>query len=240
MSLSRFKFRPTFWPTVMTVPMVLVMIGLSIWQVQRLHWKEGLIADRQSRIAAAPVDLPAAAGDLDKIEYRRIGITGHYLHDHELYLAARSMNDNVGYHIITPFVLQSGETVLVDRGWVPTAKKLPESRPEAQQTGELTLDGVIRLSQRQAWMQPDNEPDKNVWFFIDLPAMAQKTGLSLRTDIYVDAGPAPVPGGYPLGGQTHINLPNDHLQYAITWGLLAAALIVIYVVYHLQQERERK
>jgi surfeit locus 1 family protein len=240
MLLAQLKFRPTFWPTIMTVPMVLVMIGLSIWQVERLHWKEGLIAERHGRISAAPIDLPAAGGDLDKIEYRRVAITGHYLHDHELYLAARSMNDNVGYHIITPFVLGSGETVLVDRGWVPTAKKLPESRPEAQQTGDLTVDGVIRLSQRQAWMQPDNEPDKNVWFFIDLPAMAQMTGLPLRTDIYVEAGPAPVPGGYPLGGQTHINLPNDHLQYAITWGLLAVALIVIYVVYHLQQERQRK
>ncbi|MET1025607.1 MAG: SURF1 family protein, partial [Dongiaceae bacterium] len=157
MSLSQFKFRPTFWPTVMTVPMVIIMIGLSIWQVQRLHWKEGLIADRQGRIAAAPIDLPAAGSNLDQIEYRRIAITGHYLHDHELYLAARSMNDNVGYHVITPFVLRSGETVLVDRGWVPTDKKLPASRPEAQQAGELTLDGVIRLSQRQAWMQPDNE-----------------------------------------------------------------------------------
>jgi surfeit locus 1 family protein len=241
MLLSRLKFRPTFWPTVFTVPAVLVMIGLSIWQVQRLQWKEGLIADRQERVAAAPIDLPPPGGDLAKFEYRRVNLTGHYQHDHELYLAARSMNGNVGYHIVTPFVLQDGETVLVDRGWVPTEKKLPDSRTAGQQEGEVTVDGVIRLSQHQAWMQPDNEPDQNVWFFIDLPAMAKHVGAaSIRQDIYVEAGPAPVPGGYPLGGQIHINLPNDHLQYAITWALLAAALIVIYIVYHLRLQRERE
>jgi surfeit locus 1 family protein len=240
MWLSRLKFRPTLGPTLFTVPAVLIMIGLSIWQVQRLHWKEGLIADRQARVTAEPVALPAAGSDLGAAEYRRVSLTGQYQHDHELYLAARSMNGNVGYHIMTPFTLQDGGTVLVDRGWVPTEKKLPESREAGQQAGTVTVDGVVRLSQQKAWMQPDNEPDQNVWFFIDLPAIAKHLGMpAMRQDIYVDAGPAPVPGGYPLGGQTHINLPNDHLQYAITWALLAGALIVIYILYHLRLQREQ-
>src|SRR5260221_3837091 len=156
-----------------------------------------------------------------------------------MYLAARSMNGNVGYHIVTPMILTGGNTVLVDRGWVPIEKKLPESRPQGQQAGNITIDGVVRLSQHQAFMQPDNEPDQNVWFYLDLPAMTAKAGLTARSDLYVEAGPAAVPGGYPIGGQTHINLPNDHLQYAITWALLAVALIVIYVIYHLRPQQER-
>jgi len=232
--MSKRVFRPTLWPTVFTIPCVLIMIGLSIWQVERLQWKEGLIADRQARITAAPIDLPPAGSDLGAAEYRRVRLTGQFQNDHEMYLAARSMNSSVGYHIVTPFVMDNGGTVLVDRGWVPETKKLPDARPQGQLAGAVTMDGVVRLSQRQSFLQPDNEPDKNVWFFLDLPAMVAKAGLSARSDIYVEAAASDIPGTYPLGGQTRINLPNDHLQYAITWALLAAALIVIYVLYHYQ------
>jgi surfeit locus 1 family protein len=142
--------------------------------------------------------------------------------------------------VLTPFELTGGGIVLIDRGWVPVERKAPESRAEGQLAGTQTLEGVVRLAHGQAWMQPDNEPAHNMWFFVDLPAMVAASGVDLRTDLYVDAGPAENPGKYPVGGQTRIELPNDHLQYAVTWGLLAAALAVIYVLYHLKLERERR
>jgi surfeit locus 1 family protein len=169
-----------------------------------------------------------------------VRLEGSFLHDKELYLGARSMNGNPGYHVLTPFALADGGTVLVDRGWVPVERKTPESRPEGQVAGTQTVEGIVRLPGRQAWMQPDNEPGKNMWFYVDLPAMATAMGADIRTDLYVDAGAAENPGTYPVGGQTRIEIPNDHLQYAITWGLLAVALAVIYVLYHLKLERERK
>ena len=70
--------------------------------------------------------------------------------------------------------------------------------------------------------------------------MAAASGLGFRTDLYLDAGAAPNPGGFPIGGQTRINVPNDHLQYAVTWALLALALVVIYVIYHLKPAAEPK
>ena len=72
----RLPFRPTFWPTVFTVPAILVMIGLAIWQVQRLHWKEDLIAQRVSRTTADPIPLPPAGTDLSSLEFRRVTVTG--------------------------------------------------------------------------------------------------------------------------------------------------------------------
>ncbi|MEZ5833719.1 MAG: SURF1 family protein [Dongiaceae bacterium] len=238
--LSKLRFRPTLWPTLFSVPAIIVMIGLCIWQVQRLHWKEGLIAERESRVTAEPIALPPVGTDPETVEYRRVHLEGTFLHDKELYLGARSMNGNVGYQILTPFALAGGGTVLIDRGWVPVERKAPERRAEGQLAGTQTVEGVVRVPPGKAWMQPDNEPGKNMWFFVDLPAMAAASGIDFRTDLYVDAGPAENPGKYPVGGQTRIELPNDHLQYAITWGLLAAALAVIYVLYHLKLERERK
>jgi surfeit locus 1 family protein len=235
----RLPFRPTFWPTVFTVPAILVMIGLAIWQVQRLQWKEGVIAERTARTTATPIDLPAAGTDLSGLEFRRVTVTGTFDHAHEFYLAARSQNGNVGYWIVTPLKTDKDETVLIERGWVPETKKLPDTRAEGQVGGTVTLSGFIRLPQVKSFFQPDNEAQKNVWFYLDPKQMAEAANIPVRTDLYLDADLAHNPGGFPIGGQTRINLPNDHLQYAITWALLALSLAGVYVVYHLNLERER-
>ena len=238
--LSKLRFRPTLWPTFISVPAFIVLVGLCVWQVQRLHWKQELIADREARVAAEPIALPAAGVDPASVDYRRVRLEGAFRHDKELFLGARSLNGNVGYQVLTPFELAGGGAILIDRGWVPVERKGPESRAEGQLAGPQTVDGIVRLAPGKVWMQPDNEPAHNMWFFVDLPAMKAASGVDLRTDLYVDAGPAQNPGKYPVGGQTRIELPNDHLQYAITWGLLALALAVIYVLYHLKLERERR
>ncbi|HEX2580803.1 MAG TPA: SURF1 family protein [Dongiaceae bacterium] len=220
--------------------MFLVLVGLSVWQVQRLQWKEALIAERVSRTQASAADLPARADE--QSEFRHVRVQGSFLHEGELYLAARDIGEgNPGYHILTPFHLSDGRgAIIVDRGFVPVERKLPSSRPKGQVTGTVTVDGYVRFPQRRAWFQPENEPGKNVWFTVDLAAMANKlTFADLRRDLYVEAGPQPNPGGWPRGGQTRIELPNDHLQYALTWALLALALAVIYVVYHLQLEGKK-
>ena len=118
------------------------------------------------------------------------------------------------------------------------AARTRQRRPEGQVAGIVTVDGAIRAPGVQHWLQPDNEPAQNIWFWSDLPAMAA-CGASRPPDklvpVFLEAGPAPDPGGLPIGGQTKVNLPNDHLQYAITWYALAAALAVIYVLYHRQR-----
>ena len=137
---------------------------------------------------------------------------------------------------MTPLVRRDGPPVLVNRGWVPKDRKEPASRSPGQVAGEVSVDGIARVSQvRTGWLSgmiPDNQPDRNLWFTMDLPAMAAALGLPEVAPLYVEAGPAPNPGTYPLGGQTRVSLPNDHLQYAATWFLLAIALAVIYVVFH--------
>lgn len=243
--IGAMTFRPTLWPTVFAVPAVLVLIGLGTWQLDRLAWKSALIEQMQTRVSAppAPLDqvLAEAGGDLHAVEYRTAELTGRFRHQAEMYLAARSMNGNPGYHVVTPFESALGRTVLVDRGWVPLDRKLPETRPQGQIRGEVTIEGVVRVPRAgKSWLQPDNEPEHNMWFWIDLPAMAAHAGAGAAggelAPVYLAAGPAENPGGYPIGGQTRINLPNDHLQYALTWYALAVALIVIYVVYHRRPE----
>lgn len=239
--MALMSFRPTFWPTVFTIPAVLVLLALGTWQLQRMQWKEAQITERVERTTSAPVPLPRGADlapeERAAIEYRRAVVTGTFLHDREMYLAARSMRGNPGYQVVTPFRLAEPGSgaghVLINRGWIPIDRKDPATRQPGLIEGEVAVDGIIRLEGRPGWMVPDNQPEDNIWFWVDLPAMAAYADLAGDVaPVYLDAGEAEIPGTYPLGGQTRIQLPNDHLQYALTWYSLAVALVVIYFVYH--------
>ncbi|MGE0714342.1 MAG: SURF1 family protein [Alphaproteobacteria bacterium] len=227
-----FRFRPQPWPTLMAVPGVIVLIALGIWQLQRHEWKAGLIAEREAGISAPAIPLPARIDAPEALSFRHVSVTGTLRHDKELYVAAVSRRGNDGYQIVTPMERAAGPPVLVNRGWVPKDRHDPRTRAAGQVAGTVTIEGIARLRQQRQGLIPENQVDRNLWFTMDLPVMAEALGLPEVAPVYVEAGPAPNPGGYPLGGQTRVSLPNDHLQYAFTWFMLAIALAVIYVVYH--------
>jgi surfeit locus 1 family protein len=224
--------KPTFWPTLFTIPALIVLICLGLWQLDRLAWKRHIIETVESRIHAAPVPLPAGqAIDPEAWEYRRVTVSGRLLNDKEMHLLAYTERGNLGYHLIVPLARDDDGIVLVDRGWVPAAQKTPESRRESQPKGEITLEGVVRKGWHRGWFVPENDPAQNLWFYADVGALARQADVVVPP-LLVEAGPAANPGDLPIGGQTVINIPNDHLQYALTWFGFAVVLTVIYVIYH--------
>src|SRR5690242_5884167 len=80
--------RPAFWPSAITLGALLVLLGLGTWQVERLRWKEGIIAERQAALTAPPVPLPASLDEARREEFRNVVLRGEFLHRNELYLAA--------------------------------------------------------------------------------------------------------------------------------------------------------
>jgi surfeit locus 1 family protein len=229
--------RSLLWPTFWSALGLLLLLGLGTWQVQRLQWKEGLIAERNAALAAAPVPLPQTLDAARALEFRPVRAEGEFLNDHELYLNAQSFSGDQGFLIVTPFRLGDGQIVFIDRGFVPTARKEPATRAAGQITGPTTVTGLLRLPEPPGTFTPANEPQKNSWFSIDLPAMAQAAGIGSALPFYVDADKTPNPGGWPQGGQTITDLPNNHLQYAITWYALAVALIAIYIRFAIRRRR---
>ena len=214
---------------------LVILVGLGTWQVQRLHWKEGLLADIAARKDAPAVPLSAIAamaasgGD---IEYRVVTATGHYLNNKERDFLA-TYAEQPGFHIYTPLQLDDGRYVFVNRGFVPSDAKEPEKRKQGQLTGEQTLTGLARakLAEQPSGM-PDNDLAKNIFFWRDLDAMASSVGLPKDKVLpfFIDADKTPNPEGLPVGGVTIIDLPNSHLQYAVTWYGLAAALVAIVAI----------
>jgi len=226
-------------PTLFTLFGMILLLGLGTWQLQRLKWKEGLIAAREAAMTGTPVPLPATLGAARALVYHRVRAEGRFLNYRELYLHAIAADGAAGYHILTPLALGGGRFVLVDRGFVPEELKSPARRAAANTAGERSVTGVLRLPEQHGWFVPDNEPARNEWFFIDLPAMAAAAHVDSFPPFYLAADATPNPGGYPIGGQTRIDLPNHHLQYAITWYSLAAALLVFYVLLVRRHRGER-
>jgi len=228
------NFRPTFWPTVFSLPALLICLALGAWQIERLFWKQDLIARRDAAVAAAPAPVPKTLAEARGMEYRHVSNEGSYLYDKEIFLGATSDAGGQGYQVLTPLLEPGGRVVFVNRGYIPAELKDSARRPAAQIPGTVHVQGLLRLppTARPNWFLPDNRPDLNYWFWVDLPAMAAADNLDRVAPFYIDADATPNPGGWPKGGVTRLTLPNNHLQYAITWFSLAIALIVIYVLFH--------
>ena len=212
------------------MPALIVLVALGLWQVERLAWKLDLISQREAALAAPARNL-AASGRVE-LGFSKVRVVGRFAHDQEVHLVAPPRRGRLGYHIITPLARGgAGPLVLVDRGWVPTELKNPNARPQGLHEGKVAIVGYARKPGQPGWFTPDNEPQRNIWYWLDVAAIAQQRGLDLLP-LIIEADAAPNPGGYPVGGQTRISLPNNHLGYAITWFGLAAGLVAGYIAFH--------
>jgi surfeit locus 1 family protein len=239
-SAGALRFRPRLWPSLATLAALALLLGLGTWQVQRLHWKEGLIAARTAQLAAPPAPLPATAADWRGWDFRKVTVRGTFRHDLEQRFGAFTVEGQFGQHVLTPLVRPDGAAVLVDRGFVPADRAAVETRRQGEIPGVVEITGIARYrgAERPGWFTPANQPADRSWYWYDMRALAQTVGLELLP-VVVEADATPNPGGLPIGGQTRIELPNNHLQYAITWYGLAAALVVVYVAFCFQGVRPR-
>jgi surfeit locus 1 family protein len=235
------RLRPLFWPTAIMLPIVVFALALGVWQMDRREWKRDILDRMAANQAAPPMPFEELVkGDSLRREYGRVRIAGTFLHDKEFYLAARSLKDKVGMQVVTPLRTDSGTIVLFDRGWIPSEKKDPGKRAEGQRPGRVELTGIVRRSQVKRQFAPDNDPARNFWFHVDVPLMRQMAGGApdpVLDTFFLEADATANPGGVPIGGQTRLDIPNDHLQYAITWFLIALAGAGVYLAYHWENGR---
>lgn len=211
-----------------------ILCGLGTWQVERLWWKEALIRQIEERTRSAPVDLSTIErrfSETGDVEYTPMTVRGRFLHEAERHFLA-TFEGEAGWFVYTPLRLGDGRILFVNRGFVPYARKDSATRRNGLVGGEVALTGLARnpLSEKPSSMVPDNDVGKNVFLWKSLPEMAQALPPEARSSLlpfFFDAGPGAAPGGYPVGGVTVVELPNSHLQYALTWYGLAAVLLVM-------------
>jgi surfeit locus 1 family protein len=234
----RFYFRPLLKPTLWTLPFFVTLIWLGAWQIERLHWKLGLIAEVNSNLTAPPIALDRAlALGPESAQYHRVALAGTFDNSKEAYVFTTGENGEPVFHVVTPFALAGGGMLLVDRGFIPQTLRDPKTRAAGQLAGPQHIVGVWRIPDAPGAFTPAPDMARRIWYARDIAGIARADGIALAAPVIVEADSTPNPGGWPKGGQTIVNFPNDHLQYAITWFMLAAGLLAVYLAYHRSKGR---
>lgn len=182
-----------------------VLIWLGTWQLQRLAWKEGVLAEIRAEIGADPVPLPAAIDP--SMKYMPVTATGE-IGSEELHVLVSRKQIGAGYLIIAPLTLTDGRRVLLDRGFVRDMEK-----DEERAGGQVTVVGNLHWPDDINSSTPEPDVGRNIWFGRNIPAMAEALDTEPVLIVARDstgAGIEPMPVGIE-------GIPNDHLEYAITW-----------------------
>jgi surfeit locus 1 family protein len=226
MSPLNSRLRPLLWPGVMTAAMLAVLLGLGTWQVERLHWKQGVLSQIARAEAASALPLTDAPES-----YTKVRVTGHLRDDLSASYGAEVRDTptgtQLGTQLIVPLERDDGSAILVDRGWVPDRRP----RPLAQADPVVTIEGYVRPSDTPGVFSATDSPATRRFYTLDAPTIGKDLGLDrVAPFILVALGPPP-PERYPDPARHLPRPPNNHLSYAITWYGLAIALVVIFVLW---------
>jgi surfeit locus 1 family protein len=234
--LSKFRAAGLLWPTLFALAALAMLLSLGTWQMNRKAWKDGLQQQIVERTRAAPVELTPAVAARD-FEYLRVKVQGRFLHTQtrNLYWP---LSGQLGSLIYTPMVLDDGMIVLVNRGWVPDGLTDAQLRLPS---GPIELTGLLRAPEIPNRFTPQNTPSANQWYWRDVASMLACQGQPVEPDckalkgraypFSIDAEAGAEGSGFPRGGTTSLNLPNKHLEYAVTWYGLALTLIGVYAAF---------
>ena len=232
------------WPIVLAAVVgVTLLVGLGSWQLLRLQWKLDLIDKRAASLTGNPVtinDIEAGMEHGYDVDFLRVRLNGNYRHEASRYIY-RARGKRPGYQLITPFIDKSGFIVFVDRGFLDQRmREAPIVTDTRKPEGELTITGITRnrASDRNMF-SPDADTKQGIWYWYDLVGISASMPDNLLEGyegpapitsalfVQLERGGEPGTGKWPDPEDLKVELPNNHLQYAVTWYALALVLVVM-------------
>lgn len=211
-----------FWfPLIAAILGAVVLVSLGTWQVKRLAWKQGVIAQMEAKLMQAPIALPVSVS-FEQDRYRAVTTQGRF-DGPAIKVLSSKKDEGAVYRHLAPFITTQGRRILVDRGYTAADAQA------ALAAGEFALSGHLIWPDDANNMTPDPDLEDHLWYGRDLPAMAAAYGTEGIMIVAQHATPAD-PHVTPWPVDT-INIPNDHLQYAATWFSLAVIWIIMTTLY---------
>ena len=236
--------------TVLVLAAMAVMARLGIWQLDRLKTRRAFNARVTAEMAAPVLDLRDGApqADLIQMEYRTVTVSGVYDPQGEIALRNQVWNDQWGVHLITPLkIAGSDQAILVDRGWIPGVDYQAGNWSQYDESGKVTVRGVIRLSENKAELGRRSDPTPvpgagplKTWNFVNIPRLQEQISEPLLP-VYIQQAPAQGWQGLPYRSQPELDLSEGpHLSYAVQWFMFATILGIGYPFYIRRQESRRE
>lgn len=197
----------------------IILIGLGLWQLQRLAWKEGILSQIEARLGDVPEALPAAPDPVDD-RYRPVFVSGHFV-GAPLFVLTSRPESGPGYRVIAGFETTDGRRIMVDRGF------LPEDRRDAPRSdGAMTVNGTLHWPDETDSYTPPPDSARGIWFARDVPAMA----AVLQAEQVLLVARSDTGDGIKAIAVDTTGIPNNHLNYAITWFCLAVVWLGMTVL----------
>lgn len=203
--------RRTIFILIIGLAGIAVLLSLGVWQVQRLTWKQGILAEIDAKISGAPIALPAAP-NVTTHKYQPVEISGRFVENRIRVLVSQKLI-GAGYRIIQPFQTKD-RVILIDRGFVKI------DQIEDLRNDQASVLGNLHWPDEVDDYTPEPDMKRDIWFARDVTALADTLNtdpiLVIAREITPDSekvSPIPISSS---------GIPNDHLQYAITWFALAA------------------
>lgn len=225
-----------FWATICTVVGIAVLVALGMWQLQRLEWKNNLIARITAQQEAAPVDggalIAAAMAPGADYTYAPARVYGLYDNGKAFLVGPRTHDGEAGYHLISALQIlednQPAYTLLVNRGWVA-------ERPASMPAGFTTVSGLLRPVEAPNRFVPPNNPARDEWYSVDIPQLiAAKDMQNVLPYVLYAEGEEPADPAMQVAGAYHTpggpQLANNHRQYAYFWFAMAAVMAAVYAL----------
>ncbi len=243
--LIRFRSAGLVWPTVLSILGLAILVSLGTWQLQRKAWKDRLIAAVSARQDRAPIALEQARADWrtspDDTEYTPVTVRGAFAGDVAKLYYAPHPKFGPGSDVYSPLTVGPGRVVWVNRGFLPDRMR---GQAPTTTTGPIEVVGLVRAPAERGGFDPDNDVARNLWYWRDLAGMhasAFPKGGVEAEPFFIEARTVEgvAADGWPRPGASAPEIPNRHLEYAVTWYGLALTLLGVYVAFAWSRLRAR-
>lgn len=223
------SFRPGVLLTVLTGAALVVLVGLGTWQAGRIAPKKQLVSAIEAGLAAPPVALPVHLDNPAAVAYRRFSFEGAASAEEPVRVFGTNLQGRAGYHLYKPVVREFGRAVIVNFGWVPFELEMMPTLS----SGPVSIQGVLMANPVAGAFTIANDSKNGNWYIADVHEIAAHYGLGSK-DYYhfrLFADHTGEPRALPRGSQVRVDIPNNHLEYMLTWYGIAAALIGVYIAF---------
>ena len=222
------KFRPSWFLTVAAAAVIAATVSLAAWQFDRAAGKRVLEQAARAGLAAAPLKVRAGA----KLQpFRRAVAIGRYLPEKQILLDNRVHQRHVGYHVITPFLLDDGLALAVNRGWLVARKnRATPPVPVLPQAGRVTVRGVLKSDETDAFVLSPQLVEGKVWQKLHLAEYGASYELNLSGLVLLrDDGAAENEGLAAVSVRVDFKSARS-VGYAWQWLTFALLAAVFYFI----------
>ena len=212
--------------TLISIIISLLCFSLCVWQIKRLYWKKDLIKNIENAYNSDPININTLGGDLNNFKFKKIYLEGYFLNEKNMFLGPRTNMNQVGYNLITPFLIKDNRYILINRGWIKEKIKIKNQKKK------YLIKGILKEANVKNIFTPDNSIKENLWFYINIDQMSKFSYLKLIDGVFLDLVESRPDEKYTVINSSMPKFSNNHLQYAITWAMLGLVFLVMNYIYN--------